>query len=296
MSPNGDVLALHLEIDRVAEPEQRPRRLVGPIADEHASRRRPGLKPGGDVDGIAGRHRSVGEDLAGSEDLAGVDPDPDREGHAEAALEVLGQGSEPVGDLGRRTDCPCGIVLADPWHAEHGHDRVADVFLDRAAPGLDGRGGQREVVTEDRADALGIEPLAERGRIGEVHEHGRDQFSLVRGDGAIDRLAADGTEPSVGRDRRSAALASDLERGTALGAEPCVVAVLRSARSTCHAHRASVRSLARRDRHVPEMRSGARGKGAASLAVDRPGRASCRARSEPLSPLCKAPDRSVPPT
>ena len=73
------------------------------------------------------------------------------------------------------------VVLADGRHAEDGHHGVADELLDRAAVPLDRGARDVEVARHQRAQRLGVEPLAERGRAGDVaEEHGHDLPLLAR--------------------------------------------------------------------------------------------------------------------
>ena len=89
--PDRLVLALEAQVDRVAEPEQRPCRLEGPVADEHRPRFGLRLEARGNVDRVARDHRAVGMDLRRRQDLTGVDADPDGEPDAVLALEVGGE-------------------------------------------------------------------------------------------------------------------------------------------------------------------------------------------------------------
>jgi hypothetical protein len=79
--------------------------------------------------------------------------------------------------------------------AEDGHDGVADELLHDAAPRRDHRRHRREILREKRAEALGIEPLAESGRPGEVGEEDGDELSLLLRSGeAVEAVTARGAE------------------------------------------------------------------------------------------------------
>ncbi len=53
---------------------------------------------------------------------------------------------ERLAHLGRGAHGAQGVLLVDDGHAEDGHDRVADVLLDRAAVALDDLAHAREVA------------------------------------------------------------------------------------------------------------------------------------------------------
>ena len=74
-----------------------------------------------------------------------------------------------------------GIVLPDQRNPEHGHDGIADVLLDRAAPGLDdGRHGG-EIRAQQDAKALGAELFPKSGRSRDVREQDRHELALLAG-------------------------------------------------------------------------------------------------------------------
>ncbi len=78
---------------------------------------------------------------------------------------------------------PERVVLVQHRDAEHRHDRVADVLLDRPAVSLD-RGPHRvEVPRLHVPHGLGIELLAQRGRAGHVAEHDGDGLADLAGGG-----------------------------------------------------------------------------------------------------------------
>ena len=241
MGGHRSFLALEAELDRLAKAEERSCRLERPVADEHGPQRRLRLQAGGDVDRVARDHGPVGMDLGRGEDLAGVDADPEGELDAVPVLQIRGEIGEPLGDLGCGTEGPGGVVFPDPGDPEDRDDGIADVFLDRAAPGLDGRRNHGEVVLEDRADPFGIETLAEGGGVREVDENGRGQLPLLWRGLTGDRLPARGAEPGTVRDRGPTTAALGRELGPARCAEPGTVGVLGRARRALHDHLLSVR-------------------------------------------------------
>ena len=69
-----------------------------------------------------------------------------------------------VAHLDRRPHRAQRVVLVHDRHAEHGHHRVADELLDRAAVALDDRLHPLEVAGEQRPQRLRVGRLAERRR------------------------------------------------------------------------------------------------------------------------------------
>jgi hypothetical protein len=69
-------------------------------------------------------------------------------------LELLVESSEMVPHLGGRADCSKRVVLVYARQSEDGHDRVADVLLDRPAVALERGSHLVEVARHDLADRL----------------------------------------------------------------------------------------------------------------------------------------------
>jgi len=160
-------LAFHLEgssllgLDRIANEPTRP------TSDQRLAGRRRLLEPRGDVDRVACDKRLS---LAG-DDLAGVDADADTE------LERPRGGMH----LGGCAHCAKRIVLMRLRHAEHGHHRVADELLHRAAVPLDDGPHLLVVATHQSPQGLRVYTLAERGRADDVAEqHGDGLSHLAR--------------------------------------------------------------------------------------------------------------------
>ena len=74
--------------------------------------------------------------VAGGEDFAGVDTDPDRQADA-ALFELRIQVGKVLTQFQRRSYCAEGIVLATQRDTEDGHDGIADEAIDCAAVSLD---------------------------------------------------------------------------------------------------------------------------------------------------------------
>ena len=71
------------------------------------------------------------------------------------------------------------VVLVHDRHAEDRHHRIADELLDRAAVALDDLLHLLEVAGQERPQRLRVEPLAQRGRAGDVAEQHRHRLALL---------------------------------------------------------------------------------------------------------------------
>ena len=131
-------------------------------ADQDLARRRRLLEPGRHVDRVA-RHERLA--LAGH-DLARVHARPERERHRQ----LLAERRQPLADLGHCTHGPQRVVLVRHRDAEHGHHRVADELLHRAAVPFHDQPDLLEVAAHRAPHRLRVEPLPERGRACHVAE------------------------------------------------------------------------------------------------------------------------------
>ncbi len=202
-------------------------RRLRPLPDEHLSRLGVLLQPCGHVDGVAADHQLASCcGFAAGDHLARVDA------HREGG-----------------PNRPFGVVLVCLGNAEHGEHCVAGELLCRAPEPLDLGIDQLEELSLKLADVLRIQPLAERGRPGEVgEENGYDPPFLT----VVARLAgtasvipegdaAVGAEGRAGRLLESAGGASPLERCAALTAKTGARSVLGSAGGADQCHAASLR-------------------------------------------------------
>ncbi len=128
--PRRDRLRLALRVDRlrVLVVDDVPRRAPRRLADEDAVDRRGVLEARGRVDHVARDDRLAERRVRveGDERLARVDGGAD--------LEVV---ADRVADRERGEDGADRVVLVRDRRAEHGHDRVADELLHRAAAPFD---------------------------------------------------------------------------------------------------------------------------------------------------------------
>ena len=134
------------------------------------------LEPRRDVDRVPGDETLVGHRLT-RDHLAGVDPDAVGDRDAPAGADLLVQAAECRAHLVRRADGPQRVVLVQPWHAEHRHHGVADELLHRAVVPLHHPAHLVEVQRQHASYRLGVEPLAQRGRVDDVAEDHRDGLS-----------------------------------------------------------------------------------------------------------------------
>ena len=121
-------------------------------------------------------------------------------------LEFRIQLRQPLEHLASGPQRPLGVILADDWDAEGGHDGVAHELLDGPAPGLDRRGHHRKEPLKQDPPTLGIETLTERGRPGDVGEEDGDELALLAGP-ITESRAAGRAEACSYRYRRRAARA-----------------------------------------------------------------------------------------
>ena len=111
------------------------------------------------------------------DDLAGVGAEADLEADPEAALEFVVQALELLSHLDGCRNRTKRIVFVHRWNAEHGHDRVADELLHRAAVPLDHGAHLVEVAPHGAANRFRIEALAQCGGAHDVGEDDRHHLS-----------------------------------------------------------------------------------------------------------------------
>jgi hypothetical protein len=176
--PGGDrvFLALELQLGHRLDHDRVADEAVRRVADQRLACRGRAFEPGGDVDGVARHERVAGGRVAG-DDLAGVEPDPDRDLDAPVAHELTVQRAECLPHLDGRADGSERVVLVHRRRAEDGHHGVADELLDRSPVALEDAAHLVEVARVDPPHRLGIDALAEHRRVGHVAEEHRDGLS-----------------------------------------------------------------------------------------------------------------------
>ena len=178
----GHGLRLALELERLdrLDRDRVAHEAEGRLPDQDLARGGGLLEAGGDVDRVAGHERLPGRALSGH-DLAGVDPDAQRDPRAEALLELGVQRRQALLHLPGGAHGPQRIVLVRERDAEDRHHRVPDELLHRSAVALDRASHLVEVGEHHLAHALGVDALAQRRRTGHVaEEHGRELAALGR--------------------------------------------------------------------------------------------------------------------
>ena len=161
---------------------------VGLLAEQHLAGLGRLLQARRDVDRVAGREPLLGA----GDDLAGVHAHAQLQARAVALLELVVQLVEPAAQLVGGAHRAERVVLVHRGHAEDGHDRVADELLDGAAVPLDDRLGRLEVAGHDVPQALGIDPLAEGRRPGDIAEEHRDRLARLANRGGLGQCRAAG--------------------------------------------------------------------------------------------------------
>src|SRR6266508_4548551 len=195
-APRVDRLRLSLQgqrLDRLGEygiPYESVRR----VADQDlagARRRREPLRQGDRVPG--GKGLPLGR-IAG-DDLAGVDSRADGELDPVLAAQLFVQAPERLAQLRGRPDCAQSVVFVHDRDPEDGHHGVADELLDGATVALEHEAHLDEVARDDAAVGLGVELLAERGRVDDVREDDRHGLPhLARGGGLLQGRATGAAE------------------------------------------------------------------------------------------------------
>ena len=193
----GERLALPLRIDRRRRlgVDDVRHRCVRRDADQHLTGRRRLLESRCDVDRVTGGELLIGC-RAAHDHLTGVDAGTRDDPDAVLTGKLVVQPADGVADLGRRPNGAQRVVLVHDGHPEDGHHRVADELLDGAAVPLEHVLHDVEVSPHHATQELCVEPLSERGRVGDVGEEDGDDLARLRGDtGARKVRAAAGTEP-----------------------------------------------------------------------------------------------------
>ncbi len=172
----GDGLRLALQLERFHRFDfhRVAHEPVGGLAQEDLAGGRGLFQPGGHVDRVT-RDQPLVRALA-RDHLAGVDADPDGDPHTVVVLELVVQTFQGRLHLRGGPHGAEGVVLVETGDAEHGHHGIADVLLDGPLVAFQDRGHLVEVAGLDPPERFGIEPLADRGRVGHVGEHDRDDL------------------------------------------------------------------------------------------------------------------------
>ena len=182
-----DALDLPLQCQRLQRlcldrPARQP---VSALAEEDLAGLGLHLEPLGDDDRLA-RNERLGACGVAGHDLAARDADPDLEPHAVGTVELLVKHGQAIAHVGGRAERPQCVVLVHDRSAEHGHDRVADELLHRAAVMLERHAHLVEVAGEHAPHQLRVARLAEARRARDVAED--DRHRLAHFERLLDRL------------------------------------------------------------------------------------------------------------
>src|SRR5262249_50456153 len=151
------------------------------VTDPKASRRRPLLHAGGDVDGDA-TDAALGIDTAAQQYRTGMDADAHVEDVAPvSSLDLEGKPTGLVQDPEPRAHGALGIVLARFDGAEDCQQAGPGVLEDPAALRLDDRREARERAVHDSLNVLGLEPPAQPRGLHHVREQDRHRLELLFG-------------------------------------------------------------------------------------------------------------------
>jgi hypothetical protein len=135
---------------------------------------------------------------------------------------------------------PLRVVAVRHRRAEHRHDAVAHMLVDRAAKALDDAVDPGEETLEQAVHFLGVHLSAEPGVADEVGEQDRHLPTLAGGGGpgghrgAFEPVPAGSAILMVGRDGEAARRAASRQPGAAPGAEPGAFRIAETAVQAMH--------------------------------------------------------------
>src|SRR5439155_3576665 len=158
--------------------EHPARRAIRLLTDRNTVHRRRALDASGRVDDVA-RHDPLpllGSGADGDDRLARVNPHP----HLQLKIGIgLVQVRDRFQDCEPRPYRPLSVVLVRHRSAAHGHDRVSDELLDRAAVALDLLPHTRVVRTDSGAYVLRVLLLRGGGKANQVAEENAHELPLL---------------------------------------------------------------------------------------------------------------------
>jgi hypothetical protein len=195
--PHGHRVGLAPDLDRgerlvVEQPAGRPE---GRLPDHHAAHRRHPLQARGGVDDVADHALGVLVRPERHQRLPGGDADAHRQVEGRMGAVQLVDGGQHAEGAAHR---PLRVVAVGDRRPEHGHDRVADELVQRAAQPLDLGAEPRVVGTQQGADVLGVGLVGAGGEPDQVAEQHRHQAALRPGVGrAGEGSAAGPAEPEA---------------------------------------------------------------------------------------------------
>jgi len=87
------------------------------------------------------------------------------------AIDFLIEDAEALAHLRNGSDGAQGVVFVNRWNPEHGHDRVADEFLNRSSMPLENALHFLEIPRHEVPKGFGIESLAKLRGANQIREH-----------------------------------------------------------------------------------------------------------------------------
>ena len=208
--PDRGSLALQLKVPALAPAKERLHQLAAPGPHQHRPRVGRPLQAGRGVERIA-RRREPG--LPARIDRrdhrqAGLDAHTDRRRLDRVAGSLRRRVRADVGDDAQTGEHrSLGVVLVRDRGSEQRQQTVAGKVLDRASEAVDGGDHAAHRRLHERAEVLGVHPLAERGRPDHVGEQRGDHTASLCCRSGRERCAAAGAEARVGRRWRPAGCA-----------------------------------------------------------------------------------------
>jgi hypothetical protein len=203
----GDRLGLALDVEgpHLARAKPAAHQPLGGLADQHRVGLGGRLQSGGEVRGVADGgvvHLQVVADRADDHDSR-VDSDPRVQGHPPIPQQPIAQRGERIACGERRANRSLGGVLVRDGRAEERHQAVTGQLVDDSLEAVDLGEGDLEVLLEQLAVYLRIEPLCDLRRSDEVAEQDRHPLALARRSAGAAQLVRQGIRNVSGESRQA---------------------------------------------------------------------------------------------
>ena len=148
------------------------------------------------------------------DDLTRIHADPHGEIEAGRFAQLIAEPGQLTSHLQGREACPARVVLVRERGAEDRHDAVAGELVDGTLEGVHADREKLEAAVHYRAPLLGIDPLGELHRVGDIGEQDRYLLALT-----LDRRALGADTGRKVRGGRRPLLGFDRDEGAARMAE-----------------------------------------------------------------------------
>jgi hypothetical protein len=150
--------------------DQVPHQALSRVVDQRLARARQLLEALGCVHGVSARERLAGSGSV-RDHLARADPHPGAEPNPERQLHFLTEPGERLVQLDRRAHGSKRVVLVQQRDAEHRHENVPGISLDRAAVALEHSPHCVEIARADPPARLGVEGRTVGEHVDHTSEH-----------------------------------------------------------------------------------------------------------------------------